>query len=311
MKWCASLRLGCLSLLLALSGCASFTPPAAPIASVAELEAVPFYPQDAYQCGPAALATVLGWAGQSVTPQYLAEQLYIAERKGSLQIELLAATRQQGLLAYVHPNGYDDLWRLLEHGVPVLVLQNLAFSWYPQWHYAVVVGYDAGQRKVLLRSGRNRLRRESLTDFARSWEASGHWMMSVHRPGELPPGAQEAELLAAASALESTGQRPAALQFYRAATQQWPNSMLAWMALGNAHYQSADYEAAQAAYQRAGQVAPEHPAPSHNLAWALIRQGDSGAARVHAAAAVRLSQALPEAERGQYQSAAQHLQLAP
>lgn len=310
MKWCASLRLGYLSLLLAVTGCASFTPPVTPATSIPELQSVPFFPQDAYQCGPAALAMLLNWVGQTVAPQDLTERLYITERKGSLQIELLAATRQQGLLPYVHPNGYDDLWRMLEHGVPVLVLQNLAFSWYPQWHYAVVVGYDAGQKKLLLRSGRNRLRRESLELFARSWEASDRWMMSVHRPGELPPGASETDLLAAASALEATGQRQAALEFYGAATRQWPNSMLAWMALGNAHYQAADYRAAQAAYQVARQVAPEHPAPPHNLAWALIRLGENDAARDHAAEALRLSQSLPAAARGQYQSAAQRLQLA-
>ena len=61
-----------------------------------ELKEVPFFPQEAYQCGPAALATVLVAAGASVTPEALAPQAYLPERHGSLQLELVAATRRRG-----------------------------------------------------------------------------------------------------------------------------------------------------------------------------------------------------------------------
>ena len=42
-----------------------------------ELTGVPFFPQEAYQCGPAALATVLGWSGTAVTPDALTPQVYV------------------------------------------------------------------------------------------------------------------------------------------------------------------------------------------------------------------------------------------
>ena len=36
-----------------------------------ELTQVPFFPQTLHQCGPAALATVLGWSGVHATPEAL------------------------------------------------------------------------------------------------------------------------------------------------------------------------------------------------------------------------------------------------
>ena len=45
---------------------------------------------------------------------------------------------------------FDAILAELDAGHPVLVLQNLMFDWWPQWHLAVVVGYDAAQETVIL-----------------------------------------------------------------------------------------------------------------------------------------------------------------
>src|SRR3990167_1837018 len=63
-----------------------------------ELDEVQFYQQDVYQCGPASLAMVLDAGGVKVTPQELTPQVYLPGREGSLQVEMLAATRRNGLL---------------------------------------------------------------------------------------------------------------------------------------------------------------------------------------------------------------------
>ncbi|MGA0033840.1 MAG: hypothetical protein ACO3HA_10980, partial [Burkholderiales bacterium] len=56
----------------------------------AELAAAPFFPQEEYQCGPAALATVLAYSGAAATPEVLVPQVYLPGREGSLQTEMLA-----------------------------------------------------------------------------------------------------------------------------------------------------------------------------------------------------------------------------
>lgn len=92
--------LAALLLIFLLSACAvnprldlaATLPGAAPV----RLESVPFYPQQAYQCGPAALAGVLGAAGATIDPETLAPQVYLPGRRGSLQAELVAAARRAG-----------------------------------------------------------------------------------------------------------------------------------------------------------------------------------------------------------------------
>ena len=86
---------------LVLAGCASRGPQLPPVtvaglpASV-ELDSTPFFPQQDYQCGPAALATVLVASGAQVSPDELVAEVYLPGRKGSLQAELIAAARARG-----------------------------------------------------------------------------------------------------------------------------------------------------------------------------------------------------------------------
>lgn len=268
--------------------------------SVPELSGVPFFPQEQYQCGPAAVATLLNWAGQTVTPEALVEQIYIAEREGSLQVELQVAARRHGLLAYAKPLDFTGLLQQLQEGVPVLVLQNLGLPWSPTWHYAVVVGYQADEEQVLLRSGATRLQQMPLRDFARTWHYADYWALTVHQPGQIPIGAQATPYLRAAVGLERAQRIKEAQAAYRAATAQWPEQDLAWMGLGNAYYQLQDYPGAEQAYRQALSLTPEHPAPAHNLAWALIRQGREAEALAYA------EQAASEGESS-YQSALQAL----
>src|SRR5262249_33165121 len=70
-----------------LQGCASFTPQTEALAEgwpeglprAHELTEVPFFPQSDYQCGPAALATVMVAAGVKVTPEELVPEVYLPE----------------------------------------------------------------------------------------------------------------------------------------------------------------------------------------------------------------------------------------
>ena len=63
-----------------------------------ELSRTPFFPQTRYHCGPAALATVLDGSGVDVKPDQLSASVYLPGKKGSLQIEMVAATRRYGRL---------------------------------------------------------------------------------------------------------------------------------------------------------------------------------------------------------------------
>ena len=118
----------------------------------AEVAGVPFFPQEQYYCGPAALATVLSWSGLSVTQDEVAAQVYTPGREGTLRSDVVAAARRNGRLA-VPVDRLADLTAELAAGRPVVVFQNLGLGWFPVWHYAVVVGYDLSAGDLVLRSG--------------------------------------------------------------------------------------------------------------------------------------------------------------
>lgn len=258
--------------------------------SVPLLATTPFYPQQKYQCGPAALAALLGGAGVTTSPEALEPQLYIADRKGSLQVEMVAATRRQGFLPYVHDGGFNVLLDQLAAGSAVLVLQNLALPRWPQWHYAVVIGYSADEEIVYLRSGTTPLLATPLREFIRSWHDGGQWFMTAHQPGDIPAGADPGVYLEAANGLEQADQTAAALQAYLAATRFWPEYWPAWVALGNRYYLQSEFVRAEHAFRQATQLAPEQAAPLHNLAWAMIKQDRGPQALPFAEAAAGLSE---------------------
>ena len=119
----------------------------------AEITEAPFFPQEQYQCGPAALATTLKHSGVDIQASKLVDEIYLPSRRGSLQLEILASARRHSRLPYRIARNLHSLFREVAAGNPVLVLQNLGLSFAPQWHYAVVVGFDLNKEEVILRSG--------------------------------------------------------------------------------------------------------------------------------------------------------------
>ena len=237
-----------------------------------ELTAVPFFPQEEYQCGPAALATALAWTGLAVTPLELAPQVYLPEQRGSLQLELLAAARRHGRVPYVLRPELAALFAELAAGYPVLVLQNLALSWYPKWHYAVVVGADVARDEIVLRSGRERRHVVPLAVFERTWRRADYWAMVVTPPTRVPRTAEETTYLQAVVALERLQRWDETAAAYGASLARWPHSLAAHLGLGNSRYALGDLTGAEQAYRAAAAAHADAGAAFNNLAQTLADQ---------------------------------------
>lgn len=263
-----------------------------------ELETVPFFAQEEYQCGPAALAMVLNAAGVTVTPDALKEQVYLPERKGSLQVEMLASARRHGLLAYELAPELKDVLAEVAAGNAVIVLQNQGlWSFYPYWHYAVVIGYDLEKKQILLHSGTRARRPMPLGLFEFLWIDGQRWAMVALAPGRLPATAREASSATAAAALEKTGRTAEARLAYAALLQRWPANLVGLMGLGNTAYALGNPAEAEAAFRQATAAHPLAAAAYNNLAQTLADQGKLAAALEAARKAVSLGGAsLPAAQ---------------
>lgn len=286
-----------LLLVIALLGACARTPivpvGTASLPERAELTEVPFFPQEDYQCGPAALATMLTQRGIDTSPDLLVDRVYLPGRKGSLQVEMIAAARAHDFLVYPLESRLEAVLTEVAAGNPVLVLQNLAFDRWPQWHFAVVVGYDLATQTLVLRSGTTRRWTGTFSQFERSWAKGNRWAVVTVEPDRLPKTAQETIWLRAASDLEQTGRQAAALQAYETAAKHWASD-LSWFALSNARYAQGDKRAAERALRNSVQHDASFAPGWFNLSQVLAERGCSKQASAARACAISLA---PDDER--------------
>jgi len=281
-------------LALTLAGCAQFVPQTialrgdwpANVPRAIELREVPFFPQTAYQCGPAALAITMQAAGVQVLPDDLVKQVYLPARQGSLQVEMLSAPRRQGLVSWQIPPDYSALLREVAAGHPVLVLQDLGLGPFRQWHYAVVVGFDYAAGDVYLRSGENQRQVMPFTVFELTWRRSDYWAMVVTPPGVMPTSATQTSYLPALLAFDRNAKPDAARAAWLAFLARWPGDALASLALGNRLYAERNLVGAESVLRAA---LPTHPTSTeilNNLAQVLAEQGrnDEALAMIESAA---------------------------
>jgi hypothetical protein len=298
----------------ALAGCAA-SPPVLPalvpqgLPPQVELDGTPFFAQQRYQCGPAALATVLAASGVEVTADELVFEVYLPGRRGSLQPELVAATRSRGRVPYVLPADTSALLAIVAAGEPVLVLQQFGAGPWPGWHYAVLVGYDAARDQVVLRSGLEPRKETSASNFLASWNRGGRWALVALQPGAIPPQADLERYMEAAAGLEAAGRPHDAAPAYAAAARHWPDAALPRFALANLAFASGDLVTAERGYRDAIRLDPGSVAARNNRAEALNRMGCPVAARREIDAARELAAGRPLA--GEVEATARGIPTAP
>ncbi len=255
-----------------------------------ELTKTPFFPQELYHCGPAALATALNAIDVKVSPDQLVPEVYIPSRKGSLQIEMLAAARRHGALAVKIEPELGAVLKEIAAGNVVLVMQNLGLSWAPSWHYAVVVGYDLDKELIWLRSGTFERFEMSLSAFQRTWARSKYWAFVALKPGDLPASAGVEAVISALIPLEKTVGAAKASVAYAAAAKRWPGNLVLLTGLGNSAFVTGDLSGAASAFREATSAHPDSAVAHNNLANVLLAQGDVLAAKESAQKALRLAE---------------------
>jgi ABC-type bacteriocin/lantibiotic exporter with double-glycine peptidase domain len=104
---------------------------------------VPFYPQAGpYDCGPAALASLLAHRGLVVAPDSIVREVTSPVLRGSLLPDLENYARRQG---FATRSGRGDLALLrqaIEEGRPVLIPLEMGLRPISYPHYIVVFGHD-------------------------------------------------------------------------------------------------------------------------------------------------------------------------
>lgn len=282
-------------LLLLLSACSNLplqstailnNPPGAYLQPI-ELSNTAFFSQKEFQCGPAALATLLHEQNIAIKPATLVDKVYVPSLKGSLQVEMLATARQYQLIPYVLDKNITSLLTEIKAGNPVLVLQNLGLDWAPSWHYAVVIGYNLQENQIILRSGTIKRHVNSFELFERTWRRSKYWAMLALPASRIPASAKAHPYLQAIHSQEKLGRITLANTAYRAAKQRWPNNKQVLMALGNNYYALDKKQWALKTFRTITEKWPDYSPALNNVAHLLLEQKRYRQARAYARRAIQ------------------------
>ena len=242
-------------------------------ANIVELENMPFFPQEKYQCGPAAVATVLNFHNLKVSPEEVSKRVYLPEKKGSLQVELIAEIRSQKLLPYLLEPELKNILDEIESGYPVLILQNLGTDRLPVWHYAVVTGFNLKEQNLLLNSGKRQGLKINFSSFMKTWEKANYWAVVAVPVNKIPATANLSGYLSVIADMETLGKLEVAESGYKMAADYWPDSEFPLLGLANVAYQSGKYSVSRAYLLKALELAPENSDILNNLAYAFASEG--------------------------------------
>lgn len=262
-----------------MSGCALKEPFPADYSAESSHIPVPFVAPRSDRCASTALEMVAGyWQHEGgyhplLSGDELDKRTLIPDKEGTLQIELVAAIRADGMVAYPLNPTFGSLLEELRAGNPVIVLVNRGYSWYPLWHYATITGYDAVHEKILSHFSDLPDETIDLATFSAIWNRSGKWGIVPVPPGRIPVTAEPQQWLKVAYDLEATGRPDTASVAYESGVRRWPENIPLHFALANARYRDGRLDEAERLYREILSQEPDYPYALNNLADLLCRKG--------------------------------------
>jgi len=174
-RWTAFIIL-CLGL---MSGCLKATKGlsiARPSQTVV-IKEVPFFSQLDYQCGPASLAGVLNYYGDTVSPDEIAETIYRHNIRGTISLDMVLYARKRGFASKWYKGSTDDIERVVNRGNPLIVMVDLGFSLARVYHFMVVTGYSS--KGVIANTGTTSQKLISWEQFMLQWEKTQNWTLII------------------------------------------------------------------------------------------------------------------------------------
>ena len=172
----ALLRTTALSMMLALSACAASAVNIVDPTSHHVID-IPFFKQQAHQCGPAAMASVLNYRGVAITPEEIAAAIYSPGAAGTLDIDMVLYAQKLGRKAEKYRGSLEDLQKNVDLKNPLIVLVDYGFLAYQRNHFMVVRGYD--ENHIYVNSGLEPLAAISKSDFLHGWEKTNFWALLI------------------------------------------------------------------------------------------------------------------------------------
>jgi ABC-type bacteriocin/lantibiotic exporter with double-glycine peptidase domain len=141
------------------------------------IDGVPFYQQKDSYCGPAALASVLGFWGRPASLEQITAAVYLPELRGTLPMDMENFMLEAGFKTIASTGTLEELKVRIRTGLPVICLLDLGFGPYRQPHYVTVIGFDDANAVIIAHDGLKANNVIGYKTFENEWTRAGHWML--------------------------------------------------------------------------------------------------------------------------------------
>ncbi|MFH1062465.1 MAG: PA2778 family cysteine peptidase [Candidatus Omnitrophota bacterium] len=249
---------------------------------------VPFVKQKKLHCGPAALAAVFNYWGNSCSQNKIAEKVFSADLKGTLNIDLEKYAKDSGFWAKGYIGDLETIKTRLKAGIPVIVMQKLHPFILNRYHYTVIVGFDEAQKVIVEHTGEKEFVIRSYNGFKRNWYAAGNWLLEIMPLEQVKDDMSVEDNVELGVLLEKKGQWDASLKHYYDALRESSDTPMALFNIGNVYLRLGQLDDAELAYRKAIELNKDFPDCYNNMACLFIRKKDYEKAHVFVDKAIAL-----------------------
>ncbi|MBI3317537.1 MAG: tetratricopeptide repeat protein [Candidatus Omnitrophica bacterium] len=269
---------GLLPWLVLLSGCASLPayrmePPA--LANSGEfhyIENVPPVAQGAYQCGPAALESVIRRWGREADAVEIGRLLYRRGARGILNFTLAQHARDRGFWTEIREGTPGELRSWIQREIPPIAMLHVGPFWSPTYHFLVVRGFNDREQIFYANTGHPETRAIRYPHFLKRWRQAGCWTLVISPPERVDwelTGDQAADL---GLLLERSGRLGLAERWYRKGLEKSPESASVRFNLANVYSRTNRRREAKGIYRALLEEKPGWAPPGNNLAWLHLEE---------------------------------------
>ncbi|MBE9531300.1 MAG: C39 family peptidase [Proteobacteria bacterium] len=135
---------------------------------------VPFYPQEKYMCGPAALTSLLNYYSFGYDIDEVTAEVFEEKIQGTLLMDMLIYAKLKGFNAKAYESGPFDLKEELKKKRPMILKLNLGTKEKPLGHYIVAIGFDDDTGTLIAHSGIIQAQIFPYKTIMKSWKLTGY-----------------------------------------------------------------------------------------------------------------------------------------
>jgi tetratricopeptide (TPR) repeat protein len=233
---------------------------------------VPFYKQDSKTCGPAALASVLGYWGIDFDYSHIVHEIYSPTLGGSVDFEVSYYARKFNLWSKYYQSSLADLKEKIKKSIPLIVLQKETRR-ANDYHYIVVFGFDEEKGKLIAHVGKAANIQISYRQFLKKWEEADFGTIVICPPENVDWDLDSQGYIYLGYLLENKGSLEKAEEVYLKAIRLEPTAKVAYFNLGNVYFRKERFDQARESFKKTIQLDANFADAYNNLACVYLNTG--------------------------------------